>query len=554
MRHTTETTRTMLITIGLLMVLSAVPTHTFAGADTVIHEMVLVPDSVHLATDVYLPAESGKFPTVLIRTPYTGQWLTGVADRFAESDYATVIQYVRGINGSEGQFFPFVYEKGDGIATLEWIASQPWSDGSIGMWGASYLSFCGFELAATGHPALKALINVSGWADMNAFMARGGAFRLLDHLPWIIIQMSGQRDIPEQAWDGIFRTTPLAQLFMGAGDQVSGMAEDPYPFENVNIPILHITGWNDYLYRSSLLAHSSISSSDQKIIIGPWTHNQMFSSDNTAFGDEDFGQSSVIGLDSILTLTVAWFDKHIRGIDSSADQIPNVEYFVMNENRWASSDQWPPSTVSYREMYLSGSEKPGLLTDEQPSSESTASFAYDPNDPVPTIGGVGGNLVMNVGIKDQSPIVERSDVLTFDSSPLEDDLTLAGPITAIIYASTDSIDTDFTAKLIELRSDGYARIIEDGIIRAQYRDGGTDSKPLIPNEIYEYRIEIGQTAITIPAGSALRLEISSSNFPKFDRNPNTGEDAMTATVFRVANQTVFMSSEHPSRIVLPVFE
>jgi predicted acyl esterase len=423
------------------------------------HEMVQMPDSVHLATEVYLPADTGAFTAVLIRTPYTGRWLGDVANRFAESGYATVIQYVRGMNGSEGQFFPFVHERGDGLATLDWITQQPWSDGSVGIWGASYLSYCGFELASIGHPSLEAMINVSGWADMNAFMTRGGAFRLLDHLPWFIIQMSGNGDIPEEAWGEIFRTTPLKQLFRGADEHMSGVFGEPYPFESVNIPILHITGWNDYLYRSTLLAYSSIhgtvsDDNEQRIIIGPWTHNQMFSTEDMSFGDEEFGQSSVMGLDSILKLTVAWFDEHIRGGSGNAARIPGATYFVMNENRWATSDHWPPSSVTFREMHLSGSGKPGLLADERPSAESTASFAYNPEDPAPTIGGVGGNLVQNIGIKDQSPVAERRDVLAFESAPFDKGLSLAGPITAVIYASTDGIDTDFTAKLVEVRYDG----------------------------------------------------------------------------------------------------
>ncbi|UCE19662.1 MAG: CocE/NonD family hydrolase [Gemmatimonadota bacterium] len=471
-----------------------------------------------------------------------------------------MIQYVRGLYESEGQFYPFVYEKTDGLATLDWINRQPWSDGHVGVWGVSYLSFCGFEIASTSHPSLKAMINISGWADLGTHLTRGGAFRLMDHLPWLIMKTSGNDRIPSKAWNGIFKTTPLSQFLGGAEEQahISGILEEPYPFNDIRIPILHVTGWNDYIYRSTLLAYESINKNatagnHQKIIIGPWAHNQVFSADSTTYGDVEFGHTSSMGLDSILTLSVAWFDRYIKGKNNMVDSKPRVRFFVMGENHWHDTHEWPPANTVAKKWYLADTVKTGRLDVSPPASESIFSFEFNPHNPVPTIGGITGWFhPFNLGVKDQSPLASRPDILFFDSAPLSDDLVLAGPIKVEIYASTDSIDTDFTAKLVEVRPDGYARMIEDGIIRTRYRKGLNSSVFITPNEVYRYQVNLGQTAIRIPKGNALRLEISSSNFPKFDRNPNTGVDPISATEFRTAKQKVYMSPKYPSHIVLTV--
>ena len=520
--------------------------------------MVPMNDGVALHTLVYLPSDSGQYPAVLLRNPYAGSSLEMVAPKFTKNGYATVIQYVRGMAESEGQFTPFVNEHSDGKTTVEWMTEQPWCDGRLGLWGASYLSFCGFEVARSQDSAIKAIVNVSGWADVSTFITRGGALRLLDQLPWLIAHAAGQPQIPDQAWDGIFRTTPLSQFFQDSEEEVGAAIAVPYDYNAITIPVLHITGWNDYICSSTLEVYRRTKTNGtlaekSKLVIGPWTHNQAFDPDSTKYGDADFGITSRMGFDSILTLSVAWFDEHVKDLRKDTESIPAVQYFTQEENRWKVCDQWPPSNASQETWYLRSTGGDTMLHKDAPSDESWLGFEYDPNNPVPTIGGpVSYRHPFNIGVKDQSSLEGRSDVLFFESDSLEEPLEIAGQLTVVLYASTDSLDTDFTAKLVEVRSDGYARMIEDGIIRARYRERLDSAILIVPNTVQRYELDLGEIAYRVAAASKLRLEISSGNFPKFDRNPNDGTEPFEATTFRTAHQKIFMSEGYPSSLTLTV--
>ncbi|MEW6210456.1 MAG: CocE/NonD family hydrolase [Acidobacteriota bacterium] len=516
-----------------------------------------------LVTEVYLPEEEKKYPCILIRTPYGGNNLTRIGEAFANAGYAVVIQNVRGTGGSGGRFLPFVFEMNDGLTTLDWVNIQSWSNGKVGVWGASYLGYCGLLIASSGNPSIVAGINISGWSDLKSLLWEGGAFRFGDHLPWLIFQMSKSLPPPD-ALDRIFRTVPINSILRGADKQIGLLAGAGFAFDRINIPVLHVTGWYDYLYGNTLSTYSSIRNraskpAMQKLIIGTWPHNDVFSQ-STRAGDEDFGSEARMGFDKMMALSIRWFDHYLKGIDDSDAREPSVKYFVMGENRWREAQEWPPRNVKCEKWYLhskgaaNGLDGSGQLLHKPPCPEGSDQFIYDPSDPVPTFGGANSHFLPAIlGVKDQRQIEQRKDVLIYTSPPFDKTLTLVGPLRAVIYASTEGKDTDFTAKLVEVRPDGYARIIEEGILRGRTLlvNG---AKYLTPGQVYKFEIEMGATAIQLRRGSRVRLEVSSSNFPKYDRNPSTGEDPILAKDFKAVRQTVYHSSRYPSHVLLPVMK
>jgi len=526
---------------------------------------IMTGDSVLLATDVYLPGEGDRFPVILARTPYGSKGKVWLGEGLALSGYAVVIQNVRGTHGSEGEFFPFVYERGDGLETLEWVLAQPWCNGRVGLWGSSYYGYAAFEIASTGHPGVVSLFHVSGWSDLEPFMQHGGAFHLMAHLRWFYSYASGQPSPPQEAWDGIFRTVPISTFFQGA-DALTGLAEVPYDFSGFSIPVMHISGWYDYIYPNVLQTYESIAKKAkepplQHLVVGPWAHNDVMNG-VTRVGDEDFGPSAEMDHQWVLAQTRRWFDHTLalKPIDDDFWTAKPVRIFVMGDNDWSEFETWPPEEVEYQTWYADCAGRAnsvkgsGTLSREKPSGTRFDQFVFHPNDPVPTVGGANSHFFPeNLGPKDQSLVEEREDILVYTSEPMKDDFIIIGPIKAIVYASTEAKDTDFTAKRVVVRPDGYARNIEDGIIRGRYEHPTPDSLPVfVPKKAYRFEIDCGATALRINKGERLRLEISSSNFPKYDRNPNTGINPFEAVQFEKALQIVYHSWDFPSCVVIPV--
>jgi len=532
-----------------------------------------MPDGPDLATDLYLPAREGKYPVILIRTPYSSKQLSDTGETFTKADYAVVIQNVRGRNGSSGNFLPFASEMNDGMATLDWINKQPWSNGKVGLWGGSYLGYCAFLVASSGHPSIGAGVNISGWADLKHMMRTGGATRIGDFLPWILSQMRGP--IPPQGeMDKIFRIVPLKSFFRGMDEKVEQAAGKGFAFERVRAPFLHITGWYDYLYDDTLYAYEGIRTRSEKppmqqLVIGTWAHNGVFA-DSTKIGDEDFGAESPMGKRKLYESSIRWFDYHLKGIKNGIQKDPLVKYFLMGENQWHETKNWVPTGVKYENWYLmSGGNANTLNGDGKlsrkpprpksvnafdfPHPEAVDNFVFDPNNPVPTLGGANSNfLPYLIGTKNQQDIEKRKDVLVYTSPAFKQGPTIVGRLQAVIYAATEGKDTDFTAKLVEVRTDGYARMIEEGILRGRVLAASKGATGYLSGRVYEFRIDLGATAIRLRPGSRLRLEISSSNFPKYDRNPNTGEDPLTATTFQSVRQTIFHSKEFASYVRIPI--
>ena len=542
-------------------------------------------DGVNLAVDIYVPTQGTRFPAILIRTPYNKKGNNWFAKELAARGYAVVLQDVRGKGASAGEFYPIVQEKKDGLDTLDWIASQPWCDGNIGMWGPSYVGFCALILAPESHPNLKTIFQLSGWGDSPELVAPGGALHLQFALAWSLTrQIHGSGSFSDHDWPSAFRITPVSDIPRRIGvdskvwpamirdwvvDAAQKKASIAGKYDRIGIPILHLSGWNDFLARHTLDTYVGIDAAGdargkrvfQKLLLGPWGHDGYWSVKRTKVGDEEFGPAAAMGSDRIIELSARWFDRWLKGVDNGITREKPVKLFVMGKNVWREFDRWPPRGVEIQKWYfdsnagansLSGD---GRLATTLPNEKGADTFVYDPMNPVPTTGGVNfHHFRKTLGPRDQRSVEQRRDVLVYTSEPLAEDLTIIGPLKALIYAATEGRHTDFTAKLVEVRPDGYARVIEDGIRRGPDSTPIGSIEPIEPGKVYRYTIDLGKTAISIHKGDRLRVEISSSNFPKYSRNPNTGELPEQATKFEKVEQTVLHSIKHPSHVVLPILK
>jgi putative CocE/NonD family hydrolase len=570
-----------LVVVCVAVAAGAAPGEVMAAGIVEETVVVLMPDGVRLEGTLARPvvttdggdekAQASSYPTILVRTPYGRQQQLEEARFWARRGYAVLVQDVRGKWGSNGEYVPFLNEYADGMETLDWIVAQAWSSGSVGMWGSSYLALCQLLLASAGHPALKSIMPISGWLQDDGAIEVGGAHHIMLSIPWILHEEAQtKRSIADVEMDELFEFLPLIDAFSSVGleskiwnEEFDFSPLEKYSAANIHIPVFHMTGWNDFVCEASLRIYEQAISGEagqyQKLMVGPWIHDQFWTT-YTEVGDDDFGPSSALGRQKLMELSLDWFDMTLKQKAQEISAWPHVRVFVMGANEWRDYDRWPPANVRPRRLFISSergansSRGDGSLSEQQPPPGHDT-YVFDPMNPVPTYGGANFHFLMHlVGVKDQREIEERDDVLVYTTAPLEEDLTLAGPIEAVLYASTEGRDTDFTAKLVEVRPNGYAAIIEEGIIRASHRNGSDERELLEPGAVYRLNITLGSTAMVVPKGNRIRLEISSSNFPKYDRNPNTGEEPLQARVLKAVTQTVYYGGDYPSQIVLPAVE
>jgi len=561
-------------------------------------------DGVTLRADVYRPDGPGRFPVLLSRLPYdkNGRRRPGDIDVFVEHGYVVIFQDTRGRFASEGdEYYPLVWEAPDGYDAVEWAAGLPYADGRVGTMGQSYLGATQYLLAPTRPPHLRASFPASAAADFHQCWVyhSGGAFELGWQVPYAILMA---RDtiarrgltstlLPElerllvpapTPWappvsDEAYRRLPLAAWADLLGPVARYFTdylrhpEDGPPWWEINLerrhgeitaPMYHVTSWYDIFLHGGLTnfcglrrhAATAAARGAQKLLIGPWAHLFPYTSPtSTGTGDVDFGPGALIDLHEI---QLRWFDHWLKGIDTGILDEPPVKIFVMGENRWRDEHEWPLARTRYAPYYLhSGgaanrARGDGALSPRAPADEPSDHFTYDPADPVPTHG--GNTLILAMGVQDQRPVEGRADVLVYTSEVVGDPLEVTGPLTVTLYAASSAPDTDFTAKLVDVHPDGYARNLADGIIRARYRDARTAPTPLTPGAVTTFTIDLWATSHVFLPGHRLRLEISSSNFPRFDRNLNTGEDQATGTRWQTARQTIFHDHRYPSHIRLPV--
>jgi uncharacterized protein len=564
-------------------------------------------DGVVLRADIYRPAREGRYPALLQRTPYNKaflQWVNFTMDviRAARAGYMVIVQDVRGRWESEGKGFNIYRDEfDDGYDTVEWAASLPYCDGNVGMFGYSYYASTQWRAAAMRPPHLKAIFPFAG--AMDHYFHRGGALELGALVAWLLLAagpnaiMRARAGTPELRTEfmelvhsidhieEVFRTLPLKDISavrLGDGfapyfyDVLEHAGYDDYHkgssilgrHKDVQVPAYIFTGWYDLLLDSDLThflkirseSDSEIARAHTRLVVGPWTHLGILDS----VGHLHFGLgASTLMLElrgDITARHIAWFDHWLKGIQNSIPDEPPVKIFVMGENRWRSENEWPLARTQYTPFYFhsagraNSSRGDGVLSLESPREELPDRFVYDPSDPVPTW---GGNHILPLyyprGPADQRHIEERLDVLIYTSEALGAPLEVTGPVVAELYASSSARDTDFTAKLVDVHPDGRAFNVADGILRARFREGDFVEPTLIqPNSVIKYRVNMSSTSHLFKAGHRIRMEISSSNFPRFDRNPNTGELAHEARRLETGMQTVFHDPRYPSHVLLPV--
>ena len=536
-------------------------------------------DGVELSADIYLPQTAGPFPTVLMRTPYSNNTdpLIERARRLANVGYVCVLQDCRGRWDSDGDYYPF-REGEDGYDTQQWIGSQAWSNGKIGMAGGSYLGAVQWQSAPHRSPFLTCMAPRVICCDYyDGLVYPGGAFQLNVLMTWGMRTNSrtGQ-SIDFHNWTEALRVLPVSSMDELAGrtlpfwkDWIEHPAYDDY-WEAINdekrwseivAPALNMGGWYDLYAQHTFRAFNglrlqggSAAARQSQLIVGPWPH-ALSASPRT--GDVDFGAHSMVDLEA---LEMRWFDYWLKQIDNGIVTEAPLRLFIMGDNLWRDEWEWPLARTDWQKWHLhsKGSANTlrgdGALHPDAPADEANDHFIYDPDYPVQTAGGNNccSPHIIPWGPYDQRAVEMRQDVLCYTSAPLPEPLEVTGPIQVVLYAASDAPDTDWSAKLVDVSPTGYAKNLCDGILRARYRESFAHPTLLQPNRVYQYTIDVGVTGNVFRKGHRIRLEISSSNFPRFDRNPNTGHVYGTDTELRTAAQTIYHTREYPSHIVLPV--
>ncbi len=554
----------------LLLVNGVILTPTQAQNTRIQQEKVQLSDGVKLSTDIYLPAQTGAYPVILLRTPYNKIQMRGYGQFFAANGYVVVAQDVRGEFGSEGDYEPFINEKQDGLEVLDWIAKQSWCDGQIAGFGTSYSGFSALTLMDQQHPNLKTVFNISGWIKPATMNKPGGANHLMLGFPWLLHEASQRsKKKPPVPLDSLFKVLPLKKAMQVAGIDYP-LWENPRPmevlnqdfdFSKVNIPVFHIGGWFDFVKEGVIENYLLIkkhNTAPQKLIVGPWYHNQEHGK-STAAGEVDFGSSSYLGDPGIRDLALRWFNHWLKKKDTGLMNEPEVRLFNIFANEWQNFAQFPPKNTTGTAFYLSSLGKAnslngdGKLLPQAPRQKSIDYFIYNPLQSVPTQGGANFHFFPNqLGLKDQTEIEKRQDVLVYTSEAFQAVQNVVGRITLRLFAASEGEDTDFTAKLVLVDENGKALNLCDGIIRARHRNGLEKTELLQVGKVYEFTIDLGHIAFQIKSGQRIRLEVSSSNFPKYDRNLNVAMPTVEAEIPKVVRQSIFHSKRYPSQLVLPV--
>jgi putative CocE/NonD family hydrolase len=572
-----------------------------------VEKNVMVPtrDGTRLATDIYRPAGDESFPTLVVRLPYgKDRFLTlPMYDVFAyvQAGYAVIIQDCRGTFRSEGDFYPIADDSDDGVDTIAWATGQPWSSGEIGMFGPSYMGWTQWLAASDKPEGLRALAtSITSSEFRTPWYGEGGAFGLATALFWTLLVASGEAK--RRIGDGRGSMQDFGSLF-AAMDNFDALCERmplrdvpefasvaPYyeqwlahpddddfwrtfngasKIEQVEVPVLHIAGWYDIFQAGTLASYramrerggSTTARHHQRLIIGPWGHvNQ-----TGVWNDRSYGLHSNVLAADMPGETLRWLDHWVKGVDNGFEDSKRVKLFVMGVDEWREEDDWPLPDTQFRDYYLHSGGRAntasgdGTLTLEVPDEDRADAYLFDPRHPVPTVGGALLTLDLanrDAGPWDQRAVESRDDVLCYTTPVLEEAIEVTGPVELVLYAESSAKDTDFTGKLVDVHPDGKAEILTHGILRARYRESLEAPTLLQPGEVYELRLDLWATSNVFRPGHRIRLEVSSSDFPRFDRNTNTGGDiaaeALTDAV--VAVNRIHHGASHPSRLILPIIE
>ncbi len=568
--------------------------------------MITMRDGVKLAADIYRPDDDGEYPTLVNQHPYDNDMFLVVHQLLfspliaAQKGYAVVTTEARGRSGSEGEWQPYGDEGRDTYDTVEWAATQSWSDGNIGLYGACALGLASIQGAVENPPHLKAAFSYmtatnfhSGWT-----YSAGGAFELGFQLSWVWTILArdtlsrlnldpaalaeAEQKLADASSDLIKSASYLPLIDFPAyqngaapywREWLSHPAYDDFwkkvdnvsHADKIEVPIMHLSSWYDTCmkghmdFNAALMERGDKRVRDQhRMIIGPTDHSAYYNNRPSYAGERDFGPEALTGPDILAGMLFDWFGHWLKGEEKTFMPDNQVRYYQMGENAWKEAKTWPPAhTVQPYYLHSAGQANSrmgdGELRTQAQRAQPSDSFVYDPMDPVPTTGG-RSMIDVPTGVLNQAQLEERLDILVYTSSCLAEPLTLSGPVSVTLYASSDAPDTDFTAKLVDVEPDGYCANIAEGIIRARYRNDREKEEFLEPGKVTEFTIDLWDIAHTFKPNHKLRLEISSSNFPRFDRNLNStvspalgrAEDAQKAV------QRVYHSETYPSRLNLPV--
>lgn len=540
--------------------------------------MIPMGDGVRLAADIYHPHKSGAFPVILIRTPYNkrnrkyGYTLFG--GMFASQGYIIVIQDVRGKFGSEGDFYPIINEGTDGANTIRWISSQSWCNGKIGMFGISYFGATEWFVTPLVRETLVTVVPIFTTQSAYDLWLTKGVFNYNLTFTWHYkndVRKKRRMNIIE--WKKAVRTLPLISADNSIGVQnpiydewishpVPGPFWDRMRVDNrvgqIQCPALMVAGWFDPFLSKMLDDYTRIrekggsaAARSSHLIIGPWNH-----ATESRYKDESFTKEARF-LGQIKTV-FRWYDYWLRNEANGIEQEMPIRIFVMGKNEWRSEQEWPLARTRYTRYFLHSngsantSNGDGYLSLDPPANEYPDLFVYDPDDPVPSIDmGMFVTSFSNIPV-DQIELEARRDVLVYSTDPFREELEVTGPVKLVLYASTSAVDTDFTVKLTDVYPDGRSVLVSSGIVRARFRESLTSPSLLEPGRVYRYEIEAGATSLVFAKDHRIRIQVSSSDFPRRDRNLNTGaEIGLTSETIR-ATQTVYHDDRCASYLLLPV--
>ncbi len=577
--------------------LTLIPQLTLAAepyAVTIEHGVVAkMRDGTVLRADIYRPTTAGKFPVILKRTPYD-KHNVDAADfgvKGASRGYVVINQDVRGRYTSDGEWYPFLHESNDGYDTVEWAAALPYSNGKVGMYGGSYVGATQMLAAIARPPHLAGIcpvVTASNYHD--GWTYQGGAFEQWFNESWTsgLAQDTLNRSVRSHtnAMNGIWKLPltgyPLFEVPQRTSDSDRLRSLAPYfldwlahpdyddywkrwsiedHYSDVAVPSLTVAAWYDIFLGGSLNNYVGVklhgeneaARNGQRLLVTIGGH----AGSGRKVGDLDFGSAAEFNEDEI---TLAWYDYLFKNVANDFARPRPVRIFVMGANQWRDEDDWPLARAHNARYFLHSGGKAnsilgdGSLATAAPHSEDPDQYIYDPANPAPTI---GGPLCCDAehlapGPRDQRVVEARADVLVYSTPPLAQDLEITGSVQLELFAKSSAVDTDFTAKLVDVWPNGFAQNLTEGIVRARYRSSQEKPELMNPGEIYKFTVDLWSTANVFLKGHRLRLEISSSNFPRFDRNLNTGQEAGIAGKPVPATNTVYHDIGHPSALILPI--
>ncbi|MBV9228759.1 MAG: CocE/NonD family hydrolase [Chloroflexi bacterium] len=567
-------------------------------------------DGTILRANVYRPAGEGKWPVLLTRLPYGKDFPLGSAAldpvQVARRGYVVIVQDTRGRFASGGDWVPMRNEPLDGVDTIEWAARLHYGNGNVGMYGGSYFGFTQWSAAVYQPLALKAMVPNITWSDpLNGLFFRGGALELGTIANWQLMMglnvlmrryagdpdpanlgraiyslakemdalgTEGYWSLPLKDFGPLKRTDVAPSFFEFFEYPMNREHSDPMTIlgkhERVTAPSLNVGGWYDIFLQDTIENFrimrergSTPEARQSKLLIGPWSHGGTIN----PIGEANFGFGATAAFIDLkmdfMSWQIRWFDHWLKGIDTGMLNEPPIKLFVMGANVWRDEQEWPLVRAVETRYYLhSGGQAntlngDGVLSTTAPENEAPDQYNYDPANPVRTNGGA---LLMSPefrpGVFDQRSTESREDVLVYTTPVLEQDVEVTGPISVHLWATSSAPDTDFVARLVDVYPDGYAHNLTDGIIRTRYRNFARGEAPSLiePEKAYEYEIDLWATSNLFKKGHRIRLDVTSSCFPRWDRNPNTGHDFGADDGLVVARQTILHDALHPSYVLLPI--